>query len=51
MQLRGLENRAAMLSDGINYHLGIYGSSEAREVHQFRMGVSLDNIEVRSESD
>jgi hypothetical protein len=27
--------------------MGIYGSSEAGEVHQFRMGVSLDNIEVR----
>jgi hypothetical protein len=46
MQLGGLEKRTAMLSDGINYDLGIYGSSEAGEVHQTQQGFLRYNIEV-----
>jgi hypothetical protein len=34
-----MENRDTMLSDGINYHMGIYGSSEAGEVHQILGGL------------
>ena len=35
-----MENRYTMLNDGVDYRIGVYGSSEGGEVHQV-LGWSL----------
>ena len=47
MHLGCVENRDAVLSDGVHYHMGVYGRSETGEIHQILEGGSLDNVEVR----
>jgi hypothetical protein len=40
-----MENRDTMLSDGVDYRIGVYGSSEAGEMHLVQQVVLGDNIE------
>ena len=47
MHLRCVKYRGSVVVDGVDDLIGVYGHSEAGEVHQINHGVLYDKIDVR----